>query len=115
MLSLEELCQRPELVQEIDWEITPRQAFEAYQLRSVDNWRHGSLDPVLYFYVSCWRGENKVFLLRRSLKHSEDVAQVEAPPEMVAACCSSQEGEMMPKGQAMLSDELRAWLQAKLS
>lgn len=115
MLNLAGLRAHRELIAAIDWEITPRQAFEAYQLKSTGNWRHGSLSPVVYFMVSCWRGENKVVLVRRSLKQSEDLAEIQAPPAMVEACCARWEGEMIPRGQAPLSDELRDWLQTELA
>ncbi len=115
MLDLEGLRQRPELLAAVDWQITPRQAFEAYQLKSTGNWRHGSLPPVLYFYVSCWRGEHKVVLVRRSLKQSEELAEIAAPAGMISDCCAEREGEMVPRGQAPLSAELRDWLQRELA
>ena len=65
MLSWQELKQRPEIVGAIDWEITPAQAFEAFQIKSTTAQR--GLGTVYYFYLSTWRGENQVLLVERSL------------------------------------------------
>ncbi len=114
MLDLEELRKDRELVASIDWEMTPRQAFEAYQLKSVGNWRHRSLEPVHYFYLSTWKGRPRLFLVRRSLKESQEIAEIQAPPELVAACAAGQEGQDMPRGQLPLDQELRDWLRRQL-
>ena len=114
MLGLEELKRDRDLVESIDWEMTPRQAFETYQLKSVDNWRHRNLEPVLYFYLSTWKGEPRVFLVRRSLKESQEIAEIQAPAHLVAACAAGQEGQDMPRGQLPLDQPLRDWLRRQL-
>ena len=114
MLSLEELKKDRDLVAAIDWEMTPRQAFEAYQLKSVDNWKHRSLGTVHYFYLSTWKGRPRLFLVRRSLKQSQEIAEIQAPEHLVAACAAAQEGQDMPRGQLPLDDSLRDWLRGQL-
>ena len=77
MLSWEELKNRPDIVGKIDWEITPAQAFEAYQIKSTTAQR--GLETVYYFYLSTWRGENKVLLVERTYVDSQEVSQAPAP------------------------------------
>ena len=114
MMNLEEIKKDRELIKSIDWEITPRLAFETYQLKAVDNWRHGALSPVLYFYLSVWKGEPRANLVRRGLKESEEIAEIQAPEELVRASAAEQDGEQMPTGQLPLGDRLRDWLREQL-
>ncbi|MCF8042682.1 MAG: hypothetical protein K9K65_08040 [Desulfarculaceae bacterium] len=112
MLSWEELKTRPEIVGNIDWEITPAQAFEAYQIKSTTARR--GLEAVYYFYLSTWRGENKVLLVERTYVDSQEVAQAPAPAELVEAAAQEGEGQDMPRGQLPLSRALKQWLRREL-
>ena len=116
MLSLEELKDDPELIARIDWFITPLEAFETYQLKSPGNWRGGNLPPVVYFYISTWKGEApRLYLVERSLKHSQEIAEIDAPADLLQAAAAAQDKAMVPKGQAAIDDSLREWLQQTLS
>jgi len=116
MLGLEDLKNDPALVARIDWHITPREAFETYQLKSPGNWRGGNLPPVVYFYISTWKGqEPRLYLVERSLKHSEEIAEIDAPAELLQAAVADQDKAMVPKGQAAIDEPLRDWLQEQLS
>jgi hypothetical protein len=115
VLNLEELKNDPDLIARIDWHITPQEAFETYQLKSPGNWRGGNLTPVVYFYISTWKGEApRLFLVERSLKHSQEIAEIEAPADLLQAAAAAQEKAMVPKGQAAIDDSLRKWLQENL-
>ncbi len=116
MQSLEDIKADPALIARIDWHITPQEAFETYQLKSPGNWRGGSLPPVIYFYISTWKGqEPRLYLIERSLKHSEEIAEIVAPAELLQAAATAQDKAMVPKGQAAIDDPLRNWLQEMLS
>jgi hypothetical protein len=116
MLSLEDLKNDPALVAQIDWHITPQEAFETYQLKSPGNWRGGNLPPVIYFYISTWKGqEPRLYLVERSLKHSREIAEIEAPAHLLRAPVEAQDKAMVPKGQAAIDETLREWLQDRLS
>jgi hypothetical protein len=116
MLNLDDLKNDSALVARIDWHITPQEAFETYQLKSPGNWRGGSLPPVVYFYISTWKGESpRLYLVERSLKHSEEIAEVEAPADLLHAAAAAQDKAMVPKGQAAIDEPLRIWLQKSLS
>jgi len=115
LLNLESLRADRGLIAQIDWDITPRQAFETYQLKAPGNQAGRGLSPVVYFYVSAWAGETpSLVLVRRGLKHSEELAAIAAPPDMLARAVEASRGAMVPKGQAELTDELSRWLKEKL-
>ena len=114
MLDLNELKQRPDLLRAVDWEITPREAFESYQLKSAGAHRHRNLQPVLYFYLSTWQNENRVLLVRRDYLDSETLAEIQAPPELIAGCLAELGGQEMPRGQLPLNDALKDWLREQL-
>lgn len=113
-LSWEELKARPDILGRIDWEITPAQAFEAYQIKSSEAHRHRGLGEVYYFYLSVWRGERRVLLVRRTFTASEEVAEAPAPAGLMERAAGEGEGRDMPRGQLPLSPELKDWLRDEL-
>ncbi|MEW5914307.1 MAG: DVU0772 family protein [Thermodesulfobacteriota bacterium] len=114
MLTWDELKRRPEIIRAIDWQITPAQAFAAYQIKSPGAWQQRDLGPVYYFYLSTWRGENRVLLVRRGYTESETMAEAPAPAELVAALAARAAGTDMPRGQVALDEPLKVWLRREL-
>ena len=114
MLTLEELKRKPEILQHIDWELNPQEAFEAYQVKSVGSWKHRHLPEVFHFYLDLWKGEAKVFLMRRSLKSAEDVAEIPVPPEMVTSCLKQHVGGRQVSGQYPIDNPIRDWIRSQL-
>jgi hypothetical protein len=114
MFSLAQLKTQPELIARIDWQITPQEAFEAYQLKSPGNSDYRDLQEVYYFYFSSWRGEGKLVLVRRTYKESETLAELDPPAELAQAALKAGQGADMPRGQLPLDDALLAWLKNEL-
>jgi len=114
MRAWDEVRQDRELIAAIDWEMTPALAFEVFQLKSAEAWRHRGLDQAVYFYLSTWRGENRVYLVRRSLKESEELAAAPAPAGLVAARVAEAAGQDNPRGQLAVGPAIMAWLRAEL-
>jgi hypothetical protein len=114
MLTWDELRADRALLKAIDWEMTPALAFEIFQLKSAEAWRHRGQDETLYFYLSTWQGENKLHLVRRSLKHSQTVAEAPAPAELIAARVAEAVGQDNPRGQLAPGPALLAWLKEQL-
>lgn len=115
MLSWEELKKDRDLVSRIDWEITPQEAFEAYQLKSPGNWRHRNLPQVYYFYLSTWKGQAKVLLVKRHYTESEELCQAPVPTELVDPLAAREDGEHIPRGQMPLDEAIKDWLRKELS
>ena len=115
MLSLEDLKADPALVARIDWHITPQEAFETYQLKSPGNWRGGNLPPVVYFYISTWKGPApRLYLVERSLKHSEELSSLSSPSSLLPSSSSSPSFSLFPPFPSSLSSPFLPWLPARL-
>jgi hypothetical protein len=114
MLTWDQLRADRALVAAIDWEMTPALAFTVFQLKSAEAWRHRGQDETLYFYLSTWQGENRLYLVRRSLKHSETVAEAPAPAGLIAARLAEAAGQDNPRGQLAPGEDLLAWLKDQL-
>ncbi len=114
MLTWDELRGRRDIIAAIDWQMTPQEAFESYQLKGREGWRARSLPQVYFFYLSVWRGQAKVLLVRRAIKDSEEIAEAPVPADLRAALAARAEGEQMPRGQIALDQAIRDWLRAEL-
>ena len=113
MIDFKELIADREIINQIDWDITPQEAFEAYQIKSPGNIRYRSLPDVLYFSIAVFQGQAEVFLIKRSLKHSEQICLIPVPEDLTAACVARQGGDQAPQGQYAIDDPIRQWLHEK--
>lgn len=114
MLTLDELKQESDILSQIDWELDPQGAFEAYQVKSKESWKYRHLPVVYHFYIDVWKGEAKVFLMRRDLKTAEDVAEIPVPDSLVNTCLNKQAGGKVPSGQYPVDDSIRDWIISEL-
>lgn len=115
MMNLEELKARRDIVNNIDWDMTPQAAFEAYQIKSINAGRYRSLPDIYFFYLNLLDGADQVVLVERTLKDSREVASIEPPAALVKACVESDDSaSLIGAGQCPLSPELKAWLQEQL-
>ena len=113
MLTLEELKKRPELVDEVNWEMTPEEAVRLY-LEWGNNWARGDGyvirskdDHTTYFVVNCWSRPYYIYLLRRNSEEAVELAKFELPRRFEKDVCEL-------KGVYGLDRELREWLKAEL-
>ncbi|HSV93862.1 MAG TPA: hypothetical protein VLH81_12340 [Desulfobacterales bacterium] len=114
MLTLEELKKRPDLIDEINWEMTPEEAVRLY-LEWGNNWARGDGyvirskdDYTTYFVVNCWSRPYYVYLIRRNSDEALELAKFELPKQFEKDVCEL-------KGVYGLDRELREWLQAELA
>lgn len=115
LLTWEQLKQRRDIVARIDWEITPGQAFEAFQIKGAEGWRHRALGEAYYFYLSVWQGERRVCLVRRGIKESEEIAEAPVPPDLLEDLAAQAQGQEMPRGQIAINQAVGQWLRRELS
>ncbi|MFH1033748.1 MAG: hypothetical protein V1806_04510 [Pseudomonadota bacterium] len=114
MLAWPELRQRRDIVAQIDWELTPQEAFETYQIKGAEGWRHRGQTESYYFYLSTWQGEAKVYLMHRSLKQSQEIAEAPVPRNLVLELAAKADGQQMPRGQIAIDEPIRQWLRQEL-
>ncbi len=118
MLDEEALKNRRDLLNEIDWEMTPERAVETY-LEWGTGWsRKGRAATVpgqasLYFVVYAWEHPPQVTLVRQNSQGMEEVAKIAVPAPMVQAIVE-REGRKPGVGVYAISDELKQWLRSRL-
>ena len=110
MLTFDELKERRDIIEAIDWNLTPQEAFQAYQIKSIDAWKHRAPADVYYVYISVWQNEASVVLVKRTVKDSEEIAILPVPQDLVTASLPHQPGKPIPHGQYPLDQGIRNWL-----
>jgi hypothetical protein len=118
MWGLEELKGHREILNRIDWEMTPEKAVETY-LEWGTGWsRKGdfvrSVDQEsLYFVIYDWEDPPQVTLIRRDARDADEIAKIQVPAELIRKAVV--EGGRKPGvGVYALTDELKQWLQTAL-
>jgi hypothetical protein len=118
MLGLEELKSQRQLLDAIDWEMTPEKAVETY-LEWGTGWsRKGDFvqyraQESLYFAIYDWEKPPQVTLIRRTMRDMEELAKIEAPEQLIRQAVD--EGGHKPGvGVVAITEALREWLQREL-
>ena len=113
MMTLEELKQKPDLIDEINWDMTPEEAVRLY-LEWGNNWARGDGfvirskgDYTTYFVVNCWNKPYYVYLIRRNSDEAQELARFELPRRFEKDVCEL-------KGVYALDRETQAWLKQEL-
>lgn len=118
MWGLEELERNREVIDEIDWEMTPEKAVETY-LEWGTGWTRKedfvrTIDQEsIYFVIYEWEKPPQVTLLRRNMHDAMEIAKVPVPESMVQRAVD-QGGQKPGVGVYALSHELVEWLKEQL-
>lgn len=116
MLSLEEISQDRELINNIDWDMTPEKAVSLY-LEWGNGWNHGvdmikSEDDVShYFVVYSWEDGPVLHLVRRDMAGADEMAVIQLPPQLKQDFSDYWGGH---KGVYALTEEISHWLMDQL-
>jgi len=116
MMTLREVREDPELVNAIDWDMTPEEAVRLY-LEWGNNWARGNYvirskdDISHYFVVNTWENRPLVYLIRRNSEEAVELARIDLPPRLEARFMDSIGHN---KGVYCLNDELKAWLKQQV-
>lgn len=114
MMDLEELKRNKTIKNGIDWELTPQEAFEAYQIKTAEGWRYRSLPDTYYFLISVYKGDARVLLVKRTYKDSEDIAEIGVPSDLLKARLEKEGGDKAPVGHYPVGDEIMSWIRKEL-
>jgi hypothetical protein len=116
MTSLDEIKNDPELLDAIDWDMTPEEAVRLY-LEWGNNWARGNYvirsknDETLYFVVSTWKEPPMVYLIRRNSEEAREIAAIKLP-EAVEKKYLKEMGNL--KGVYAAEGAVKKWLQKEL-
>jgi hypothetical protein len=114
--SLEELKKDRELINSIDWEMTPEMAVRVY-LEWGNIWAHGEnrrrvvrsgKEYTVYFVVNCWDKPYYVYLIRRNADEAVELAKFELPKKFEIPECKY-------RGIYPVEGELKDWLRTELN
>lgn len=116
MMNLEEIKRDTDLVNSIDWEMTPEEAVRLY-LEWGNNWARGNYvirskdDVSHYFVVNTWKEEPVIFFIRRNSDEAVELAKIRLPRDLKKRFLDSQGRH---KGVWALEGEIKSWLKQKL-
>jgi hypothetical protein len=116
MLLLNDIKKNMDLINSIDWEMTPEEAVRLYLewgnnpangnnvIRSKDDVSH-------YFVVNTWKGSPVIYLIKRNSEDAQELAKIDIPKDL-ASRYIRQNGNL--KGVYAIEGDLKKWLQKEL-
>jgi hypothetical protein len=116
MMTLDDIRKNPDLLNYIDWHMTPEEAVRLY-LEWGNNWAHSNYvirskdDVSYYFVVNTWEEIPVIFLVRRNSEQAEEIAKIELPQDICSRFLASIGHN---KGVYAVDGELRQWLKNQL-
>lgn len=116
MLSIEEIRNDQELLDNINWEMTPEEAVRLY-LEWGNNWTRGNYvirgkeDVSFYFVVNTWGKEPVVYLMRRNSDEATELAEIKLPDKVKDLFLDSIGNN---KGVYSIEGDVKDWLQKEL-
>ncbi|MFH2218703.1 MAG: DVU0772 family protein [Pseudomonadota bacterium] len=116
MIRLEDIKHNAELLNSIDWDMTPEEAVRLY-LEWGNNWAGGnyvirSRDDVSYYFVVYTWGETPViYLIRRNSEEAVELAKIDIPDELKNHFLSTN-GNL--KGVYPVEGKIKKWLKTQL-
>ena len=115
MLGLEDIRKDLDVINMIDWDMTPEEAVTLY-LEWGNNWSHGKFvrsksDVSHYFVVNTWDDPPKIYLIRRNSDEAVEMATIHIPDHLKEKFLESVGHN---KGVYPLSPELKEWMEEEL-
>ena len=116
MMGLDDIRRDKDVVNAIDWEMTPEEAVTRY-LEWGNNWSHGDMiksknDVSLYFVVYNWEASPRILLIKRNSDEAVELASIDMPKELKTSFLKSVNNN---KGVYAVSGEVREWLESQLN
>ena len=88
MTGLNDIKNDMNLVNNIDWEMTPEDAVKLY-LEWGNNWVSGNYvirskdDVSHYFVINTWKGDPVIYLVRRNSDEAQNLAEIRMPSDLM--------------------------------
>jgi hypothetical protein len=85
--TIDQLKLDHDLLDAIDWNMTPEEAVRLY-LEWGNNWARGNYvirskkDESVYFSISTWKEPPIIYLIRRNSEEADDIARIEMPEKI---------------------------------
>lgn len=117
MMEIKDIKQNSDLLNAIDWEMTPEEAVRLY-LEWGNNWARGNYvirskeDVTHYFVVNTWGKTPIIYLIRRNSEEAVELAKIDMP-EAIIAHFFEVNGNF--KGVYPVEGEVKNWLKQQLN
>lgn len=115
--TIDQLKLDHDLLDAIDWNMTPEEAVRLY-LEWGNNWARGNYvirskkDESVYFSISTWKEPPIIYLIRRNSEEADDIARIEMP-EKIKQQFIRENGTN--KGVYAINGAVKEWLQKELA
>jgi hypothetical protein len=116
MMTLEDIRNDMDLLNAIDWDMTPEEAVRLY-LEWGNNWAGGNYvirskkDVTHYFVVNTWKENPIIYFIRRNSEEAVELAEIAMPEDLETRFMDSVGNN---KGVYAVEGEVRDWLKAQL-
>ncbi|MBW2593563.1 MAG: hypothetical protein JRE58_11320 [Deltaproteobacteria bacterium] len=116
MMNLEDIKNDTQLMNEIDWQMTPEEAVRLY-LEWGNNWAGGNYvirskdDVSHYFVVNTWQQKPVIYFIRRNSDEAVELAKIDMPPDLKNHYLKENGTH---KGVFAVDGEVKRWLKKKL-
>ncbi|GBC62581.1 hypothetical protein DENIS_3553 [Desulfonema ishimotonii] len=116
MMKLRDIKNNTNLVNEIDWEMTPEEAVRLY-LEWGCNWARSNYvirskeDTSHYFVVNTWKGRPVIYFIRRNSEEAVELAEFHMPPALEQEFLDSVGHN---KGVFSINKKVKSWLKREL-
>ena len=115
-MTLNDIRNNKELLNAIDWDMTPEEAVRLY-LEWGNNWAGGNYvirsknDVTHYFVVYTWELPPRVYLVRRNSEDAEELAEIELPEPLSRRFLHSVGHN---RGVYAVEGEVKRWIKGEL-
>ena len=115
-MRLKDIRQNADLLNAIDWEMTPEEAVRLY-LEWGNNWARGNYvirskdDVTYYFVVNTWGKTPIIYLIRRNSEEAVELAEIDMPDHIKDRFFEAN-GHF--KGVYPVEGEVKNWLKQQL-
>ncbi len=99
-----------QVVNGIDWEMTPDLTFGTYESWGGRERVRNNSERIHYFFIDAWEDEPKLCLMERGVKHAKVMAEINAPKEMVAECVRKQGSSSLFEKSYAIDETIKQWL-----
>ena len=116
MLKIEDIKRDDNLLDSIDWEMTPEEAVRLY-LEWGNNWTRGNYvirskdDVAHYFVVNTWKEKPVIYLIRRNSEEATELAEI-TMPDALKDRFVKENGSL--KGIYSIEGDIKSWLKEEL-
>lgn len=116
MMRIDDIKANPDLINAIDWDMTPEEAVRLY-LEWGNNWTRGNYvirskdDVTHYFVVNTWKESPVIYFIRRNSDEAVELAKIEMPEPLKRRYLKTHGTH---KGVYAVEGEVKTWLQTQL-